>query len=81
MRTTSAFTAIPACSASQPACSPRTSTTPIFRAAWAAWRARSSISIVKLRALLKPNDTIVAAMSFSIDRGTHTTLRPFLWSL
>ncbi len=72
---------MPACSASHPACSPRTSTTPIFRADWAAWRTRSSISIVKLSALLKPNETEVAAMSFSIDRGTHTTLSPFLWSL
>ena len=37
--------------------------------------------MVKLSALLKPNDTMVAAMSFSIDRGTHTVLSPLRWSL
>ncbi len=37
--------------------------------------------MVKLSAVLKPNDTCVAAMSLSIDRGTHTTLSPLRWSL
>ena len=72
---------MPACSASHPACSPRTSTTAILRAALGRLATRSSISIVKLSALLKPKDTMVAAMSFSIDRGTHTVLSPLRWSL
>ena len=33
--------------------------------------------MVKLSALLNPKDTMVAAMSFSIERGTHTVLSPF----
>ena len=37
--------------------------------------------MVKLRAVLKPKDTDVAAMSFSIDRGTHTALSPLRCSL
>ncbi len=36
---------------------------------------------MKLSALLKPKETAVAAMSFSIDRGTQTVWSPFLWSL
>ena len=37
--------------------------------------------LVKLKAVLKPKDTAVAAMSFSIERGTHTALSPLRWSL
>ena len=37
--------------------------------------------MVKLSALLKPKETAVAAMSFSIDRGTQTVWSPLRWSL
>ena len=37
--------------------------------------------MVKLSALLKPKDTAVAAMSFSMDLGTHTALSPLRCSL
>src|SRR5512136_2372202 len=70
MSTASAQTAMPACRASQPACSPRTSTTPIFCADCAAWRTRSSMSTAKLRALLNPKESWVTATSFSTDVGT-----------
>ena len=37
--------------------------------------------MVKLSALLKPKDTAVAAMSFSIDRGMQTVFSPLRCSL
>jgi hypothetical protein len=54
--TASAQTAMPACKANQPACCSRTSTTATFRADWAAWRALSSISMVKPSAVLNPKE-------------------------
>ena len=39
------------------------------------------MSVTKLSALLKPNDSIVAATSFWTDFGTQTVLRPLRWSL
>ena len=37
--------------------------------------------MVKLRAVLKPKETAVAAMSFSIERGMPIILSPLRWSL
>ena len=39
------------------------------------------MSVTKLSALLKPNDSIVAATSFWTDFGTQIVLRPLRWSL